>query len=251
MRDYLAWRLAFGVATPSTNTVVQPEYDDMRPPGVTNHLARMKIDDIPVRSNEDFDELLRLIDLSLEDAVGRAMDAKPNAFILGISALSVWGGTPQWGEDLKKRIRAVAKSDIPVAIACDAVVEALKRHGVKKKIAVMEPYYPSIEPRMKGVLGPHGYEIVRFNHMRGKNPTSYSVLTARDMIQAIKSIDGDDIEAIVQFGANLPMAKLADEAERWLDKPVISVNVATYWHACRMNGIDDKLYGFTQLFSRF
>lgn len=251
MRDYLAWRLAFGVATPSTNTVVQPEYDDMRPPGVTNHLARMAIADMAVRSNEEFDELLRLIDLSLEDAVGRAMDAKPNAFILGISALSVWGGTPQWGEDLKKRIRAVAKSDIPVAIACDAVVEALRRHGVKKTIAVMEPYYPSIEPRMKGVLGPHGYEIVRFNHMRGKNPTSYSVLTARDMIQAIKAIDGPDIEAIVQFGANLPMARLCDEAERWLDKPVIGVNVATYWHACRMNGIDDKLYGFTQLFSRF
>jgi maleate isomerase len=71
------------------------------------------------------------------------------------------------------------------------------------------------------------------------------------MIEALKAVDGADIEAIVQFGANLPMARLADEAERWLDKPVISVNVATYWHACRMNGIDDKLYGFTQLFSRF
>ena len=141
--------------------------------------------------------------------------------------------------------------DIPVALASDAVVEGLKRHGVKKRIAVMEPYYPSIEARMQGVLGPHGYEIVRFNHMRGKSPASYSILTARDMIQAIKAIDGPDIEAIVQFGANLPMARLADEAERWLDKPVISVNVATYWHACRMNGIDDKLYGFTQLFSRF
>jgi maleate isomerase len=40
-------------------------------------------------------------------------------------------------------------------------------------------------------------------------------------------------------------------AERWLDKPVISINVATYWHALRMNGITDKLYGFTSLFSRF
>ena len=30
MRDYLAWRMAFGVTTPSTNTVVQPEYDDMQ-----------------------------------------------------------------------------------------------------------------------------------------------------------------------------------------------------------------------------
>ena len=40
MRDYLAWRLAFGVTTPSTNTVVQPEYDDMRPAGVTNQEER-------------------------------------------------------------------------------------------------------------------------------------------------------------------------------------------------------------------
>ena len=92
MRDYLAWRLAFGVTTPSTNTVVQPEYDDMRPAGVTNHLARMVIDD-PVTSDADFEKQLEAIDKSLEDAVDRVMDAKPNAFILGISALSVWGGT--------------------------------------------------------------------------------------------------------------------------------------------------------------
>jgi maleate isomerase len=47
------------------------------------------------------------------------------------------------------------------------------------------------------------------------------------------------------------MARLADEAERWLNKPVISVNVATYWHALRMNGIQDKMYGFTKLMSEF
>ena len=55
MRDYLAWRLAFGVTTPSTNTVVQPEYDEMRPAGVTNHLARMVIADDPVTSDADFE----------------------------------------------------------------------------------------------------------------------------------------------------------------------------------------------------
>jgi maleate isomerase len=251
MRDYLAWRLAFGVTTPSTNTEVQPEYDDMRPPGVTNHLARMVIPDMAIHSNEDFDQSIRLIDSALEDAVDRVMDCKPNAFILGISALSIWGGTLAWGDALKRRVRAVAGFDIPVALASEAVIEALKRHGVANRVAVIEPYYPSIEPRLRGVLAPHGYEVVRFNHMRGKSPASYSVLTARDMIEALKAVDGADIEAIVQFGANLPMARLADEAERWLDKPVISVNVATYWHACRMNGIDDKLYGFTQLFSRF
>jgi hypothetical protein len=29
MRDYLAWRLAFGITTSSTNTVVHPEWDYM------------------------------------------------------------------------------------------------------------------------------------------------------------------------------------------------------------------------------
>jgi maleate isomerase len=47
------------------------------------------------------------------------------------------------------------------------------------------------------------------------------------------------------------MARIADEAERWLNKPVISINVATYWHALRMNGINDQMQGFTSLFSKF
>ena len=81
------------------------------------------------------------------------MDAKPNAFILGISALSVWGGTLDWGEELKRRVRKVAGWDIPIAIASDAVAAGLKAHGIKKKIAIMEPYYPCIEPRLNAVLG--------------------------------------------------------------------------------------------------
>src|SRR6476620_1186152 len=176
MRDYLAWRLAFGVTTPSTNTVVQPEYDDMRPPGVTDQLARMVIPDMPIRSNEDFDHAIRLIDAALEDAVDRVMDCKPNAFILGISALSIWGGNQQWCDHLRRRVRAVAGFEIHVALASAAVIEALKRHGIKKNIAVMEPYSPSIEPRLQGVLSPHGYQIVRFNPMRGQSPASYSIL---------------------------------------------------------------------------
>src|SRR3981189_3100861 len=121
MRDYLAWRLAFGVTTPSPNTVVQPEYDDMRPEGVTNHLARMVIADDPVTSDDDFERQLKAIDKSLEAAVERAMDANPNACILGMSALAVCGMTLDWGESLKRRVRKVAGWDIPVAIASDAV----------------------------------------------------------------------------------------------------------------------------------
>ena len=71
MNDYLAYRAKIGVPTPSTNTVVQPEYDAMRPPGVTNHIGRMHIPDIPTFDNDSFDESIRLIDAGLDGAVDR------------------------------------------------------------------------------------------------------------------------------------------------------------------------------------
>src|SRR5947199_10525952 len=83
MRDYLAWRLAFGVTTPSTNTVVQPEYDDMRPAGVTNHLARMVNADDPGTCDADFERQPEAVDDAREDAVHRGTGAKPKALSRG------------------------------------------------------------------------------------------------------------------------------------------------------------------------
>ncbi|MGF7234152.1 MAG: IgiC, partial [Frankia sp.] len=59
MTDALGWRLKLGVVTPSVNTIVQPEYDDMRPRGVTNHVARIHIPDWVVNNGDDFDGLVR------------------------------------------------------------------------------------------------------------------------------------------------------------------------------------------------
>ena len=38
--DTLASRGKIAVVVPATNTVVQPEFEAMRPPGVTNHVTR-------------------------------------------------------------------------------------------------------------------------------------------------------------------------------------------------------------------
>jgi len=58
----------------------------------------------------------------------------------------------------------------------------------------------------------------------------------------------------VLFGASLvhrlvirPLGRLADEAERWLGKPVIAINAAIWWMALRDNGVEDKVYGCGRL----
>ena len=250
MRDFLGWRKVFGVITPSANTCVQPEYDNMRPRGVTNQTARMQGSDVKVTSDADFEKVVN----DLFGTMGRALDevgsCRPDHVILGISALAVWGGSKATSDALKASI-AARVGGLPVSIATEAIVEALHAHGVKKRIAIVEPYYPVIQPRMQSYFAECGFEIVRFNHMQGPQLTEYTRVTAKDMIAALRSIDGPEVEALVQFGANLPMAAVADEAERWLGKPVIAVNIATYWHALRHSGIDDKMSGHTRLLSDF
>ena len=241
MRDFLGWRKVFGVITPSINTCVQPEYDAMRPRGVTNQTARMQGSDVTVRSDADFEQVVDDLFASMGAAIDQVVTCRPDHLILGISALAVWGGSRASSDALRQSIADRAGGGLAVSIATDAIVEALHAYGVKKRIAIVEPYYPVIQPRMQSYFGEHGYEVVRFNHMKGPQLTEYTRVTARDMIDALRSIDGPDVEALIQFGANLPMAAIADEAERWLGKPVIAVNIATYWHALRHCGIEDRM----------
>ena len=66
MVDSLGWRKKFGVIAPSTNTSVQPEFEDMRARGVTNHFSRVWIPDDPVESDEDFNKLMENIRLEMD-----------------------------------------------------------------------------------------------------------------------------------------------------------------------------------------
>ena len=148
MRDFLGWRKVFGVITPSANTCVQPEYDNMRPRGVTNQTARMQGSDAKVASDADFEKLVNDLFGTMGTAIDEVVTCRPDHLILGISALAVWGGSMATSDALKASIAARA-GGLGVSIATEAIVEALHAYGVKKRIAIVEPYYPVIQPRMQ------------------------------------------------------------------------------------------------------
>src|SRR6185295_18214308 len=51
MGDALGYRAKFAVLAPSTNTIVQPEFDAMRPRGVTNHFGRIHIPNTAIKND--------------------------------------------------------------------------------------------------------------------------------------------------------------------------------------------------------
>lgn len=243
MTDSLGWRKKFAVLIPSTNTSVQPEFDDMRPPGVTNHISRIRIPNIPLQSDADFNKLIDLIGSAQDEAVDSAMSCEPDRLVLGISAETFWGGY-----EMSRKLKAhlLEKSKLPVSMGSEASEEALKLHGAKT-LGVVTPYWPVGDRNVVRFFEEAGFQVKRIEGLKRTSPVDIAHATEAELRAALRKVDGDDVDALIQVGTNLAMARLAGQAEVWLEKPVIAINTAIYWHALRHSGIEDKVDGFGSL----
>ncbi|MFT7027503.1 MAG: maleate isomerase [Paracoccaceae bacterium] len=246
MTDSLGYRMKFGVIAPSTNTSVQPEFDSMRPVGVTNHFSRIIIPDDPVHSDEDFNELVMRIRARTMDAIDAVKTCSPGAMIMGMSAETFWDGKER-ADTLKAQVEE--RAGMNVAMGSDACQSALKCFGDIKRIAVITPYMPIGDAQVHRFFTDCGYEVVQVLGLKCASPMLIAHETEQTLRDAIIAVNDPSVEAIVQAGTNLAMARVGAMAEFWLDKPVIAINTATYWHGLRMNGIHDKVQGFGTLLS--
>jgi maleate isomerase len=244
MSDALGWRMKFGVVAPSTNTVVQPEFDMMRPRGVTNHFARIHIPNDPLRGDADFEKLIDAVRGELLAAVDRVMTCEPDHLIMGMSSETFWDGL-DGSERLRERIEA--RAGVAVTMGSDASRQALRRYGDIRRIGVITPYMPVADRQVQRFFTDCGFEVVRLVGLKCASPVLIAHVGEREMSDAIRAVDGPDVEAVVQVGTNLAMARLAAAAELWLDKPVLAINTATYWWAMRRNGLADRIDGFGAL----
>ena len=247
MTDALGWRKLFAVLVPSTNTVVQPEFDAMRPPGVTNHVSRIRIPNIALSSDADFQRLIALIVEAQDEAVDSVMSCEPDHIVLGISAETFWGGLDA-SHDLKRALEQ--RTGLPVCTGADACHAALATVGAKR-IGVITPYFPVGDRNVVRFFEESGIAVARIKGLSCSSPTAIAKVSEAEIAASLRAVDGDDIDAIVQVGTNLAVARLAPAAEALLGKPVIAINTAIYWHALRSAGITDPVGGWGPLLERF
>lgn len=247
MSDSLAWRQKFAVLIPSTNTSVQPEFDDMRPAGVTNHISRIRIPNIPLLNDEDFSRLIDLIAAAQDEAVDSAMSCEPDRLVLGISAETFWDGL---AASRKLKAYLEDRTKLPVSMGSEACEAAFKVLGMKK-IAVVTPYQEIGDRNVVRFFEEAGFEVKRVKGLKCESPVKIAHVSETRLAEALRELDGDDIDGLVQVGTNLSMARLAGHAETWLKKPVVAINTAIYWNALRDAGITDRLSGFGSLLERY
>jgi maleate isomerase len=246
MTDSLGWRKKFAVLVPSTNTSVQPEFDAMRPPGVTNHISRIRIPNVPLNSDDDFNRLIDLIAAAQMEAVDSAMSCEPDRLVLGISAETFWGG---YAMSAKLKADLYKHTGLPVSMGAEACQAALNLLNVKR-LGVVTPYWPVGDRNVTQFFGESGFDVVKIIGLKCGSPVAIAHVTEARLKDAILTVNVPEAEAIVQVGTNLAMARLAPTAEIWLGKPVLAINTAIYWHALRDSGIEDKVAGWGALLER-
>ena len=249
MTDVLGYRAVLGVIGPSTNTVVQPDMERMRPPGVTNHYRGIYVTDPDALTDEDFLAGTTAISNATLDAVRSVITAKPDYLVMGMSAVTFYGGIAG-GEAFKREVREVA-GGLDISIGSEALAAALRAYGGIKRVSFVSPYFPVANAEVRRYLTESGFEPVRDVPLECRCWTDIAKVTPQRLKEVIAHLDGPDVDAIVQVGTNLSMVRLAAAAEMWLGKPVIAINTATYWHALRQNKIADKLAGLGRLLEEF
>ena len=248
MRDVLGWRRKFGVLGPSTNTIVQPDFEMMRPVGVTNHYSRIFTPNAQAVSNETFMAGTEVIGRNVLDAVRSVMTCSPDYLVMGMSAITFYGGTAGADEFQRKIER---ESGVGVSIGAHSCTAALQAYGGVKRIAFLSPYYPVANEQVRRYFTDSGFEVVRDVYLECPSWTGIAAVPPDLLRKELIALDGGDVDAIVQVGTNLSMVRLAAAAELWLGKPVLAINTATYWHALRRNGITDKIQGLGRLLEEF
>ncbi len=236
--DSLATRAKVGVVVPATNTVVQPEMEAMRPSGVTNHVTRMLLPPRPYDDQSAYKKALETEKGHLEEALELVMLCEPHVVAHGHSIHS-FRGNAQTALAEEKRLESLC--GVPFITPSRAVLAGLEAFGDIKRIAILTPYWPPADDMIATFFRSCGYDVVNTHGMKSTGPTAVARFTTAQIMEGFDEVDDERAQALIHVGTNLPVSALTPSIEAKHAKPLIGVNVATYWLALRRLGIQDKI----------
>ncbi|HEV7264527.1 MAG TPA: hypothetical protein VGN83_06385 [Falsiroseomonas sp.] len=228
-------RMLMGVVAPATNITVQPEMEALRPPGVINAHARIPNPDQAVTSDADTLAVRAAMVAGLMDALDTLVPCHPDHCAIGVMLENFAGG----GEAGAKLLReAEERLGCPVTDVSSSLLAALQAlFGRPARVAVLTPFMPVGDAAARRLFEEAGHEVVRLAGLRAPSPAAIALLPEQRLRDALRELDGPEVEAIVQVGTNLPFVALAQAAETLFGKPVQASNPTTYWHALRRAGV--------------
>jgi maleate isomerase len=230
-----------GMITPSSNTMVEPLTSAMTSgllDDLSVHYARIPVTRIAL-DRQAMDQFERDAMLS---AARLLADARVDVIC--------WNGTSgAWkGAAADRAIcdAITADTGIPATTGTLAQFGAFRAHGVKR-FAFAVPYLPEVRDLMLGNYAAEGFECVGSECLGISENFAYAELDLPTLRDLIRRSDRPDAEAIVVVCTNLAAARVVDELEQELGKPIYDSLVVSLWQPLRMLGWPTPIAGWGRL----
>ena len=179
----------------------------------------------------------------MRGAVDQVATCQPTHIIMGVAIEAFWGGVKA-ADALQAELAERAK--VGISMGSTALVAALHRYGARS-IAILTPHHPRGDEQVRNYLEEAGFTVRRLIGMKCASPTLIAHTPPAQILENLRTLDGDDIDVLVQTGTNLAAIRLCADVERMLGKPLLAINSVTYWDALRRSGINDRLHGYGRI----
>jgi maleate cis-trans isomerase len=226
----------FGLLTPSSNTVQEPEFSAALPPTVSLHTARVAYRDITPQEQD------RCV-LELESESRKLADAEVDVIVFAATAPTLAKGKG-YDRELIKRMEDA--SGRPATTAATAFVDALTRLGVER-IAIGAPWSKTMDKPMVDFMEMSGFKVVHSEVVGFVASIELGRVGPERAYELGRRADRPDADAVIMPGGNWPTMSVVERLERELGKPVLANNAVSLWAGLRLIKTGDSIPGYGRL----
>ena len=222
------WRGRIGLLATAINTVMEPEFWQLVPPGVSVHTTR-----VPTERAGTPDALRKMEAASLA-AAAEVAKGEPDVVVWGCTSSSFYEG-PVGNERVKRELSAIVHA--PAVTAAGAMADCLQANGIKR-VNLVTPYVQTTNERLKQFLLACGIDVVDLATFDMLDMFDHAKIEPSDVYAKAKTLDHSKAQATFIACTQVRALEIVDLLEQDIGKPVYSVNQACAWQAFSLLGID-------------
>jgi maleate isomerase len=139
-----------------------------------------------------------------------------------------------------------AETGIPATTGTLAQLEAFRAHGISR-YALAVPYLADVRDAIVRVYGDEGFRCINSANLGISTNFAFAEIELETLRALVRRADHPEAEAVVVVCTNLATARLVEELEQELGKPVHDSLVVSLWHPLRMLGWQQPIPGWGRL----
>lgn len=231
-------RARLGVIVPSVNTVVEPWYSAVVPPGVTVHATRMLLaDHVTAETLQQMDREEGMA------SAARIMSCRPDAIAYCCTASSIVQGL-EYDAHLQHELEQATGR--PCFTAVGAIIDALRALGART-VSIASPYSDAIDHAERLFFETAGFRVSGTANLGIADGFALASPTPADIYELARRAWNDDADVLLISCLNMNSQAVVDLLERRADRPVVTSTTATLWKLLRSAGVDDRIEGYGRL----